>query len=538
MDTTHFDYIIIGSGSSGATLASRICENGKYTVLLLEAGEKPRGIWFKIPLGIGKILHKDKYIWKFFTEEIAGIQNRKVYMPQGKILGGSSSVNGVVYARGIPAKFDEWAALGCSGWSFKDVLPFFKKMENYPKGNPDFRGTKGPLRISEVSQRDNLSEAFKLSCINAGIEEVKDYNEYEGEGVGYLQLNTRRGLRESTLTSYLNKFKKNINLEIRTSSIVEKINIKDKKAIGVRVNNGKISYDVFANKEVIIAAGAIQSPKLLELSGIGNPLILEKFNIEVLHVLPGVGENLQDHINVRSAYKSQNTSTINDALSNPWEGFKLGLRYILNRNGLLSTPSATIQAMIKSDENQKFPDIKIQLVHLSEKGRFGVAHDSGVDNFSGFSIGAYQLFPKSKGSVHIQSNNFLDSPVIKPNYLNHPDDLSTMLKAVKFARHVANQSPLKSLIVEELRPGNSVINDNDLIFYMREVGQTTYHPVGTCKMGIDELSVVDSKLRVHGIDCLRVVDASVMPILVSSNTNAAAIMIGEKAADLILNQKI
>ena len=211
MVTTHFDYIIVGSGSSGATLASRICEHGKHSVLLLEAGGNPGGIWFKIPLGIGKILHNDKYIWKFFTEEIAGIQNRKVYMPQGKILGGSSSVNGVVYTRGIPAKFDEWADLGCSGWSFNEVLPFFKKMENYPKGNPDFRGTEGPLRITEVSQRDNLSEAFKIACISAGIEEVKDYNEYEGEGVGYLQLNTRRGLRESTLTSYLNKFKKNKN---------------------------------------------------------------------------------------------------------------------------------------------------------------------------------------------------------------------------------------------------------------------------------------------------------------------------------------
>lgn len=536
MSKTNFDYIIIGSGSSGATLASRICENGKYTVLLLEAGDKPRGIWFKIPLGIGKVLHNNKYVWKFFSDEITGINNRKVYMPQGKILGGSSSVNGMVYSRGIPARFDEWADLGCPGWSFKEVLPYFKKMENYPEGNPEFRGTNGPLRISEVSQRDNLSEAFKLACINSGIPEIKDYNEFHGEGVGYLQLNTKRGLRESTLTSYLKKFKKNKNLEIRTKSIAEKIIIQDKKAIGVIVNNGKHSYEVFANKEVIISAGAIQSPKLLELSGIGNPLILEKLNIKVIHKLPGVGENLQDHINVRSAYKSHNTSTINDALSNPWEGFKLGLRYIFCRNGLLSTPSATIQAMLKSDNNQSYPDIKIQLVHLSEKGRFGVAHDSGVDNFSGFSIGAYQLFPKSKGSVHIQSNNFFDSPLIKPNYLNHPDDLSTMLKAVKFARHVANQSPLKSLILEELRPGNSVINDNDLIFYMREVGQTTYHPVGTCKMGMDELSVVDSKLRVHGIDFLRVVDASVMPILVSSNTNAAAIMIGEKAADLILNQ--
>ena len=501
MKKIYFDYIIVGSGSSGATLATRICENGKFTVLLLEAGGKPDSIWFKIPLGIGKVLHNDKYVWKFFSEEITGINNRKVYLPQGKILGGSSTVNGLVYSRGFPSKFDEWSEMGCDGWGFNDVLPYFKRMEDYPKGNPEFRGVNGPLRITEVSFKDSLSEAFRLSCNIAGIPDIVDYNEFEGEGVGYLQLNTKRGLRESTLTSYLNKFKNNRNLEVRTKSVVEKVLIKEKKAIGVSVNNGKCSYSIYSKREVIISAGAIQTPKLLELSGIGNPLILEKNNITVIHKLLGVGENLQDHINVRSAFKSQNTSTINDALNNPWQGLKLGLRYLLNRNGLLATPSATIQAMIKSCDSLKYPDIKIQLIHLSEKGRFGVAHDSGTDNFSGFSIGAYQLFPKSKGSVHIQSNNVQDPPIIKPNYLDHPDDVSTMLKAFKFARNVANQPALKSLILEELRPGNHVTNDNDLIDYIREVGQTTYHPVGTCKMGIDELSVVDNELRVHGIEC-------------------------------------
>ena len=299
------------------------------------------------------------------------------------------------------------------------------------------------------------------------------------------------------------------------------------------INNKNNIYEVFANREIIIAAGAIQSPKLLEISGIGNPKILKKHNIPIVNELCGVGENLQDHINVRSAYRSHGALTINDALRSPLQGLKLGLRYIFKRNGLLSTPSATIQAMIKSNEKLQHPDIKIQLIHLSEKGRFGVAHDSGLEKFSGFSIGAYQLFPKSLGSVHIQSNKYKEFPLIKPNYLDHPDDINTTLKAFKTALNIANQPALKSLIVEELRPGKEITKDIDLIKYIKEVGQTTYHPVGTCKMGKDKLSVVDPELKVHGIENLRVVDASVMPILVSSNTNAAAIMIGEKAADII-----
>ena len=534
MSNEKFDYIIVGAGTSGAVLASRINDHGKYSVLLLEAGGKPKGVWFKIPLGIGKILHKEKYVWKFYSEKIKGINQRKVYLPQGKLLGGSSSSNGTVYSRGLPLKFDEWSKMGCPGWSFNEVLPYFKRLEDYPSGDEKFRGRGGPIRISEVSEKDPLSEAFKLSCCQAGYDEIKDYNASHGEGVGYLQLNTRNGIRESTFTSYLKKIKNKNKIVIRTKSLVEKILFNNKKAIGLKVNHNNRTYEVFANKEIILAAGALQSPKLLEVSGIGNSKILKKYNIPIIHELSGVGENLQDHINVRTAYKSHGTLTINDALRNPLKGLQLGLKYVFKRNGLLSTPSATIQAMIKSDKNLKAPDIKIQLIHLSEKGRFGVAHDSGLEKFSGFSIGAYQLFPKSLGSVHIQSNKYEIPPVIKPNYFDHPDDINTTLKALKVARNVANQPALRSLIVDELRPGKEIYKDIDLIEYIREVGQTTYHPVGTCKMGIDKLSVVDPNLKVHGIENLRIVDASVMPILVSSNTNAAAIMIGEKAADIIL----
>lgn len=529
-----FDYIIIGAGSSGATLAARMAEKSKYKILLLEAGGRDRNIWFKMPLGIGKLLHREKYVWKFYTDEIKGIKGRKVYMPQGKVLGGSSSVNGMVYVRGVPSRFDEWASNNCPGWSFKEVLPYFKRMENYPEGDPAYRGNKGPFRITQIRRNNPLSEAFRKSCIEAGYPEVKDYNALNEEGVGYLQLNTKNGIRESTVTSYLKKAVKFKNLKVRMHAVVQKLLFEDKRAYGVEVIIDGVLQNITARKEIILSAGVFQSPKLLELSGVGNAQLLNKLHIPVVHNLPGVGESLQDHINVRSSYKSEGSITINDALRSPWNGFKMGLRYLLFRDGLLSTPSATVQAMLKSDSNLPYPDLKIQLVHLSEKGRFGVAQDSGVDTFSGFSIGAYQMFPKSVGSSHIQSSNPSDEPSIKPNYLDHPEDKEMMLKALKLARNVASQSSLKPFIINELRPGQEIQDDKELLDYIREYGQTTYHGVGTCSMGEGTLAVVDSQLRVHGLENIRVVDASVMPLLVSSNTNAAAIMIGEKAADIIL----
>lgn len=531
-----FDYVVVGSGTSGSVLATRLALNSKCSVLLIEAGGRSKGMWFKIPLGIGKVLHNKRYIWKFFTKKSKNLDSRKIYLPQGKILGGSSTINGLVFFRGIAQKFDEISKSGCKGWSYKEVLPYFKKFENFEKNRTE-RGQDGPVNISEVSPKDILSEAFKNACLKIGIKFNKDYNSLLSEGVSYLQLNTKRGKRVNIFDVYYKLVKRKRNFNLLYNTIVKKIVLKGKKAVGVEIIKNNRQMKIFANKEVIISCGAIQTPKLLELSGIGNPKILKKNSIPVLHKLNGVGENLIDHYTIRLSYESKNIITLNDLLAKRIKAIKIIFQYLFFRNGLLSTPSATIQAILKSKQELEYPDLKIQLVHLTEKGRFGIAYDSQTDIFSGFSLSCYQLFPRSKGSTHISSNDVNKETIIDPNYLDDDDDMNKILKAIKIARKISLQSPLKELIVEEIKPGLNLNQKDELIKFIKNYGQTSYHPIGTCKMGNCEESVVDSDLKVKGLDNLRIVDASILPFHVSANTHAQCLMIAEKAADLILSTK-
>ena len=527
------DFVIVGAGSAGCVLANRLSAKRGVRVTLLEAGESDNSIWMRIPLGVGKLLADERFMWKADTEPEPELHGNRLYWPSGKVLGGSSSVNGMLFVRGHPHRYDAWRDAGCPGWGYSDLLPYFRKLEDCPFGDPAHRGKGGPIAVTQLG-RDPLTDGFVEACVAAGAPRARDYNVGEPDGVAPLQLSTRNGLRCSAATGYLRPARSRPNLTVMSGALVTRIVFEGKRARGVEFVRGGVTTVARATREVLVCAGAIRSPQILELSGLGDAAILQQYGIEAIGHLPGVGENLQDHLMPRIAFECNIRSTINDMLGSPWRMGKALARYALCRDGLFATPSLTALAYLRSQPDAPHTDIRIQLGHVSSTNRFSVSRATGIDPHSGFHLGGYFIFPRSRGRLHIRSRNPDEPPRIEPRYLTDPYDREAMVRTLRILRRVAAQPALARFIVREVRPGRDVEADEALLDFARDTGQTCWHPSGTCAMGAGPMAVVDPRLKVHGIAGLRVVDASVMPLLVSSNTNVPTIAIAEKAADLIL----
>lgn len=523
-----YDYVIVGAGSAGCVLAGRLSEQPDLRVLLIEAGGKDSNPWIHIPIGYYRNISNPRLNWGLKTEPEPGVNQRAMSWPRGKVIGGSSSINGLVYIRGQSSDFDGWAALGNTGWGWDDVLPFFKKSENQQRGASEFHGTGGPLSVSDINAPNPLFEAYLSASNQLGIPYNADFNGDRQEGVGYYQLTTRNGRRCSAAVAYLRPASRRSNLSIRTDASVSRILFDQQRAVGVELSVGGQRLEIKARREVILSAGAINTPKLLQLSGIGPAPLLRRLGVEVVRDAPAVGANLQDHFQVRLVYECVRGITWNTQTRSLWWCLNALRQYFISGKGPMTIGAAQLGLFTRALACSATADVQFHFFPFSAD-----APGQSLHSFAGFTISVCQLRPLSRGTVQIASNDPGAPPVLRPNYLAEAKDVEAILAGLKLARSLSASPRVSEFIRREIRPGADVNSDDDLLAYCRQTGGTIFHPCGTCRMGTDSDAVVGPDLRVHGIEGLRVADASIMPSIVSGNTNAAVIMIGEKAADII-----
>ncbi|MCU8032787.1 MAG: choline dehydrogenase [Shewanella sp.] len=533
LEQKYYNYIIVGAGSAGCVLANRLSKDPKNEVLLLETGGSDKSIFIQMPTALSIPMNSPKYAWQFETEPEPYLDNRKMHCPRGKVLGGSSSINGMVYVRGHARDFDEWQAQGATNWDYSHCLPYFKKAETWAFGGDEYRGESGPLGVNNGNQMQNpLYQAFVGAGIAAGYLSTADYNAAQQEGFGPMHMTVKKGVRWSTANAYLRPAMARRNLTVVTHALVHKVLLEGQTAVGVRIEHkGKVE-DIRCNKDVILAAGSIGSPHLLQLSGIGDPQVLADAGVELQHELPGVGQNLQDHLEFYFQFKCLKPISLNGKLD-PFSKFLIGARWILDKSGLGATNHFESCGFIRSKAGLEWPDLQYHFLPAAMR------YD-GKEAFAGhgFQVHVGHNKPKSRGAVTLVSADPKVPPKIQFNYLQHPDDIEGFRACVRLTREIINQAPFDEYRGEEIQPGIQVQTDAQIDAFVRQSVESAYHPSCSCKMGMDAMAVVDPETRVHGLQNLRVVDSSIFPTIPNGNLNAPTIMLAERAADLILEAEM